>query len=79
PRTEFILFLDEKATKRSAVVTPAFSTLANKEYTTTILTNTDPEFTNLPLYSFLDGKKGQCMCSLFVKQKTTIIALFYIL
>ncbi|MBG9656039.1 hypothetical protein ABE24_14680 [Cytobacillus firmus] len=43
PRTEFILFLDEKATKRSAVVTPAFSTLANKEYTTTILTNTVEE------------------------------------
>ncbi|MFY2158648.1 helix-turn-helix domain-containing protein, partial [Cytobacillus firmus] len=36
-----MLFLDEKATKRSAVVTPAFSTLANKEYTTTILTNTE--------------------------------------
>ncbi|MBP2243136.1 hypothetical protein J2Z40_003724 [Cytobacillus eiseniae] len=55
PRTEFILFLDEKATKRSAVVTPAFSTLANKEYTTTILTNTDYEISNDELLSTIDN------------------------
>ncbi|WP_182101542.1 hypothetical protein, partial [Niallia taxi] len=52
PRTEFILFLDEKATKRSAVVTPAFSTLANKEYTTTILTNTAEQAAKLVLFIY---------------------------